>query len=98
MALSDNTKWFFTSFFNLTTLKINHSDFNLNIQLVILQNNQFTKNCFNKEVNYKYISINELEEVEEIDEITNKIIDDKIIDKTINVIDNEENSNYIIEL
>ncbi|CAB4426693.1 unnamed protein product [Rhizophagus irregularis] len=79
--------------------KINHSDFNLNVQSVIPQNNRSTKNCFNKEANnHKYISINELEEAEEIDEATNKTIDDEIIDETINVIDDEEDSSCITEL
>ncbi|CAB5381082.1 unnamed protein product [Rhizophagus irregularis] len=58
-----------------------------------------TKNCFNKEANnYKYIFINELEEVKEIDEATNETIDDEIIDKIINVIDDEEDSSCITEL
>ncbi|CAG8777386.1 3084_t:CDS:1, partial [Rhizophagus irregularis] len=48
--------------------------------------------------NYKYIFINELEEVKEIDEATNEIIDDEIIDKMINVIDDEEDSSCITKL
>ncbi|CAB5388414.1 unnamed protein product [Rhizophagus irregularis] len=39
-----------------------------------------------------------LEEVKEIDEATNETIDDEIIDKIINVIDDEEDSSCITEL